>query len=274
MGNTHPAPQRQPWRIFSTRVTPSGLYARQKWLGEEQTPSWRQDFDQTVAGLRHGQQASGLWQDSPLATIHHLFGLHLTVRAADPDIDRALDALLKHAENLTPAADDTRITRKELAGLPFTSARWGDLLPPAVLFLSAIFGRASDPQVIALYSRIASDLSASGPGAAALSKVHNCFRALVVHPDDAGHETTHNVVAWYARRQTSDGDWGAEIPFYQALNALAHLDTAAAEKQCQAGFDSLPARQNTDGSWGREQREWHTFLTLHALRNKGRLSLP
>ena len=273
-GKTLPARRRQPWQIFSSSATPAGLYARQKWLGEEQTPSWQQDFEQTVAALRHGQQASGLWQDSPLATIHNLFGLHLTVREADPAIHRALDALQARAQQPLATEDENLIAGEELTGLPFMAARWGDILIPAVLFLSAIFGRSSAPQVIAQYSRIASDLSASGLGAAAPSRVHNCFRALVVHPDYAGHETTRKAVAWYARRQTSEGDWGAEIPFYQTLNALAHLDTTVAEDQCQAAFATLPARQNTDGSWGQQQPEWHTFLTLHALRNKGRLSLP
>lgn len=28
-------------------------------------------------------------------------------------------------------------------------------------------------------------------------------------------------------------------------------------------------RLDKDGSWGRTQREWHTFLVVHALRNKG-----
>ena len=259
---------------FRKSGTPCGLYARQKWLGEEHSTKWRTDFDQTVAALRQGQQASGLWQDSPLATIKRLFGLHLTVRAADPAIDQALDALVMCAQKSTPAKDDIIVTSKELTGLPFVQGRWDHIAAPATLFLCAIFGRASAPQVLLLYDSIASDLSASRLDAAAPSEVHNCFRALVVHSDYAAHEATENVVAWYARRQTPEGDWGHEIPFYQALNALAHLDSAAADRQCQVAFAGLPARQNADGSWGRDQREWHTFLTLHALRNKGQLSLP
>ncbi len=261
------------YTILKGSTTPWGLYARQKWFGEEHTATWRKDFEQTVAALYNGQQASGLWDDSPLVTIQRLFGLHLTVRAADPGIDRALDALLKRAAYSPPAADDTRITSGDLAGLPFMSDRWGDIFNPVVLFLCTIFGRSFDPQVLALFSRIAAGLSAPKLDAAAPSKVHNCFRALVVHSDYATHEATENVVAWYARRQTPEGDWGHEIPFYQALNALAHLDSAAADRQCQVAFAGLPARQNADGSWGRDQREWHTFLTLHALRNKGLLSL-
>lgn len=261
--------------IFEGRRTPSGLYARQKWLGQAHTASWRQDFEQTVAALRHGQRASGLWQDSPLVTIQRLFGLHLTVRAADRGIDRALDALLMCTRHSLPAAaDDRLVANEELAGLPFASGRWSDIVVPALLFLCAIFGRSSDPRVLAWYGRIASDLSAPRLDAVVPSRVHNGLRALVVHPDYATHETTANVVAWYARRQTSEGDWGPEIPFYQALNALAHLDTAAADGQCQKAFASLSARQNTNGSWGRQQPAWQTFLTLHALRNMGKLSLP
>ncbi len=265
---------RECYAIFKKSRTPCGLYARQKWLGQAHTASWRQDFEQTVAALRRGQQASGLWQDSPLVTIQRLFGLHLTVRAADPGIDRALDALLKGTRHSLPAAADDRLVESEkLAGLPFAAGRWSDIATPALLFLCAIFGRSSDPQVLERYGRIASDLSAPRLDAVVPSKVHNGLRALAVHPDYAAHETTANVVAWYARRQTSDGDWGPGSPFYQALNALAHLNTAAADGQCQKAFAGLSARQNADGSWGRNQQAWHTFLTLHALRNKGKLSL-
>ena len=82
------------WQVFDARTTPPALYARQKWLGQESTASWQRDFDRTVVALRSGQQPSGLWQDSSIATIQRLFGLHLTVRAADPGIDHALDVLL------------------------------------------------------------------------------------------------------------------------------------------------------------------------------------
>ncbi len=262
------------YAVLRGSLTPCGLYARQKWFSEEGRRHWQRDFEITVNALRQGQDANGLWQNSPLVTIHRLFGLHLTVRAADRQIEAALDALLAGVQHSLAPAEDIFISSEELTGLPFASDRWSHIAIPAILFLSAIFGRSYDPLVLTLYDRMTSGLSGPPLAIGPPSKVHNAFRALVVHPEYATHQATLSVVAWYAQRQTSDGHWGGEIPFYQALNALAHLDSAAADKQCRAAFAILPSRQNADGSWGREQQEWHTFLTLHALRNKGRLSLP
>ncbi len=258
--------------IFSGSRSPCGLYARQKWLGEENSPGWCVDYENTVYALRQGQGTNGLWQNSPLVTIHRLFGLHLTVRKTDRPIIAALDALLA---SMAPApADNSLISREELTGLPFASGKWGDVATPATLFLCTIFDQPFAPKVLALYDRTITAISGPQLDAAPPAKVHNIFRALVVHPTYATHQTTMRVVAWYAHRQTADGHWGAKIPFYQALNALAHLTSTAADKQCHAAIASLPSRQNTDGCWGHEQQEWHTFLMLHALRNKGRLSLP
>ncbi len=268
------APSGEIFGVLRGSCSPCGLYARQKWLGEEQTARWQEDFKRTVSTLRHGPQSNGLWENSPLATIRRLFGLHLTVRAADADIDRALEALLEFVQDPPSVENDRLISAQELAGLPFAPGRWGDIATPAVLFLGTIFGRDADGSLLERYRKIASDLSTARElKAIRTSQRHNYFRALAVHPDYAGHPTTLMLVAWYAARQNPQGDWGAAIPFYQALNALAHLETPSADILVRKAFDSLADRQNADGSWGREEREWKTFLTLHALRNKGRLPL-
>ncbi len=260
--------------VLRESCSPCGLYARQKWLKEEHTERWREDFNRTVSALREGQQSNGLWDDSPLATFRRLFGLHLTVRSADADIDRALQGLLACVQGTPPADNDRLISAQELAGLPFAPGPWSDIASPALLFLGVIFGRTADWRFPELSKAIVSDLSKSPDWETRRpSDLHNRFRALAVQPDYADHPTTRKIVAWYAARQTLQGDWGAAIPFYQALNALAHLDTPAADILCQKAIDRLPDHQNADGSWGREEQEWKTFLTLHTLRNKGRLLL-
>ena len=268
------APSGKVFAVLQGSCSPCGLYARQKWFGEEHTERWREDFNRTVSALRHGQQSNGLWDNSPLATIRRLFGLHLTVRAADADIDRALKRLLGCVQGKPLADGDRRISAQELTGLPFAPGPWSDIVPPALLFLGIIFERVADWSFPELSRAIVSDLSKSPDWEARRpSDIHNRFRALAVHPHYADHPTTQMIVAWYAARQTLQGDWGAAIPFYQALNALAHLDTPAADILCQKAIDNLSERQNADGGWGREEQEWNTFLTLHALRNKGRLPL-
>ena len=260
-----------PYAIFRSSRTPPGLYARQKWLQEGSSPLWKSDFDATVSGLFRGHSDDGLWSGSPIETIHRLFGLHLTVRTSNPTIDKSLDALLTIASDTEWAKGTTAtaVPEERLRGLPFAPADRQSVILPAALFLAAIFGRAPDPTVLGQYDRIAAELAAIPlvqPNPAAL---HNILRAFVVHPDYATHAATGLLVAWLADRQTPQGDWGPGIPFYQALNALAHLNTAAAGRQCERAFDRLVKRQDSDGAWGETDRQWSTFLTVHALRNEG-----
>jgi hypothetical protein len=262
------------WWIFRGSRTPPALYARQKWLGEANTAAWQQDFERTVAELRQGQGKDGLWQDSILVTVQRLFGLHLTVREADAPIDRSLDAIIDLASAPQGDIGGQDPADKAFHGLPFTPSRWMDFFLPATLFLASIFGRADDSRIRNLYESLLSPLVERPVDDWPPATLHNILRAVVVQPHYARHPATEAVIRWYARRQTPNGDWGTEIPFYQALNALAHLKHAAAEEQCCKAFESLAARRNPDGSWGLRQPQWATFLTTHALRNKGRLALP
>ena len=101
--------------------------------------------------------------------------------------------------------------------------------------------------------------------------LNNCLRALVVHPEFSAHAAVENVVAKLAEQQTMQGDWGKHLPFYQTLNALSHLDTPGADAQCQRAITRIGSSQNADGSWGRTEKQWCTFLTVHALKSKGLL---
>ncbi len=260
-----------PYAIFRSSRTPPGLYARQKWLQEASSPLWKADFDATVSGLFQGQSDGGMWSGSPIETIHRLFGLHLTVRTSNAAIDRSLDALLAIASDTDwgRGTSPTAVSEEQLHGLPFTAADRQLVILPAALFLSTIFGRASDPTVLGHYERIAADLTAAPLAQRDPAALHNTLRAFVVHPDVATHAATGLLVAWLADRQTSQGDWGPEIPFYQALNALAHLDHPAADRQLERAFVHLMQRQHPDGAWGETDRQWCTFLAVHALRNKG-----
>lgn len=260
--------------VMTNSATPCGLYARQKWLGESVSPTWQADFTRAVTALRLGQAHDGLWAHSPFETIQRLFGLHLTVRSPDAGIDKALGALLACIQRELSNDQNAEVSDLDLIGLPFASCRWQDTVQPAFLFLAAIFDRTSQGEIRDLYDRNVRALSAALLETARPCWIHNSFRALVVHPEYAMHPVTRRIVAWYARRQTPRGDWGEDIPFYQALNAMAHLDSTEAGEQCQAAFTALTNRQNPDGSWGKQQREWHTFLALHALRNKGQWEPP
>ena len=69
--------------------------------------------------------------------------------------------------------------------------------------------------------------------------------------------------------QGPTGAWSDRIPFYQTVNALAHLSGDPVDAILNRAFARLQRTQNTDGSWGTDQAEWHTFLAVHALKGKG-----
>jgi hypothetical protein len=257
-----------PYAVFRSSTTPFGLYARQKWLGESSTPQWKEDFATTVGELARGQSSDGLWRGSAMETIQRLFGLHLTVRHSNPCIDSGLDTLLKIASESESGVHPGVVSSARLRGLPFAEGPRQSIILPATLFLCAIFGRSAAPVVLVLYDRVISGM-VRGMREEQSSSLHNILRALVVHPQYAGHPATLNLVAWLGDRQTQHGDWGPDIPFYQAVNALAHLDTPAANQQIECAVERLVSTQKTDGSWGDTQREWSTFLAVHALSNKG-----
>ena len=263
-----------PYQVFRYSKTPAGLYARQKWLGEAEKSQWKIDYQETVSDLSAAQSADGSWRHETIATIKRLFGLHLTVRSCNAQIEAALNWLLEHIEIQT---DKVQVSAEDVASvadlrsLPFVSGRPDMLLTAATLFLAAIFGRDNDPEVLAVYQW----LSAKGVKNKGLwfdrPCSHNIFRAMVVHPVFAKDKVVALAVEYLAGLQTDNGGWGDDLSFYQTLNALAHLDLPQAESQLERAFKRIYENQNLDGTWSRSEPEWNTFLAIHALRNKGLL---
>ena len=263
-----------PYQIFRFSKTPVGLYARQKWLGEAETPQWKSDFKETVAALFAGQLPDGSWQHASIETIKRLFGLHLTVRSSTAQIDAALAWLLGKinlqkekihvgVENVTAVAT--------LEGLPFIKSRPDIFLTGAALFLSSIFGRQGDPNVLAFYQWLSEKGIKNKGRWFDEASTHNVLRAMVVHPVFAKDKSTALAVEHIADLQTNTGTWDHGLPFYQILNALAHLDIHKAETQLEKAFVLLIENQNTDGTWSQSEPEWNTFLAVHALKSKGLL---
>jgi hypothetical protein len=263
-----------PYHVFRFSKTPAGLYARQKWLGEAETDRWKIDFKETVAALLADQLPDGSWSCSSIKTIKCLFGLHLTVRSSTAQIDAALAWLLGkidlQAEKIHVGVEDvTAVAPSE--GLPFIKSRPDMFLTGATLFLSSIFGRQSNPDVLALYQRLNEEGIKNKGRWFDEASTHNVFRAMVVHPVFAKNKATALAVEHLAVLQTDTGAWDHDLPFYQTLNALTHLDLHQAEIQLEKAFGLLFENQNSDGTWSLDEPEWNTFLTIHALKNKGLL---
>jgi len=258
-------PRYDPLRVFADSTTPAGLYARQKWRHEENTEKWANDFKETVKKLRAGQCADGSWGNSEITTIERLFGLHLTVREPDDSIESAL-AWLLHKSDLSRLAVLPRVASNEvLSGLPFTNGCFEHFVISAGLFLANCFGRGEDKTAVALYDRIAGEVEAKRGCLCNIGCTNNALRAFVVHERYSRKRATTLMVDYLAWRQLASGRWKGRIPFYLTLNALAHLDSDNARHQCSKAIDSVLKAQNRDGTWGKLQKEWNTFLVVHAL---------
>lgn len=270
-------PKYDPLQVFAGSKTPPGLYARQKWRREEGSDTWRRDFEATVKELRAGQLANGSWDNSEIITIQRLFGLHLTVREPDESIGRALGWLLS-ADNLRQflvmphrAPDEmydditNEIDETLFYGLPFINSCFGHFAICAGLFLANCFGMDEERKVIKLYDIVAGEIESNGGHWCSIGCTNNALRAFVTHRRYSRSLTMAMMVDYLAQRQLPSGKWKGKTPFFMTLNALAHLDSEQANIQCQNAAEAVLEEQNKDGSWGRTQKEWSTFLVVHAL---------
>jgi len=260
-----------PYACFAASTSPVGLYARQKWLGQEEDERWQADFHECTALLLRGQLRDGSWESSFIRTVQHLFGLHLTVRQPVQEIETALDWLLDCTESVLKNA---AIAGSDLKGLPFTAGDQRYLRLAMALFLGTIFGRAENAEITARYRELSHRAFHDPDGWGDHPDISNILRAFVVHPVFSKDSATIRAVRNLAQIQDSSGTWPGGISFYQTVNALAHLDLPQADRQLEKAFVLLPRTQNDDGTWGVADNEWNTFLVVHALRNKNMLLLP
>jgi hypothetical protein len=261
-----------PLQIFYRSKTPAALYARQKWLHQDDTKTWENDFYETVDVLFAGQCANGSWNNSLVTTIRALFGLHLTVRQKDPEIERGLEWLLSEevfsAQLKISRVQYKKVSARTLHGLPFAGGCFDHFVKAATLFLAVIFGMENDSRVVRTYEMLRI-LGGEREGRwCSWSCSGNILRAFIVHPQ----YRESNIIRMYVKRlgqlQRPDGDWPPPIPFYQTVNALGHLDFLQSDDLLRRSFPMLREKQNKDGTWGRTQREWNTFLIVHAMKRK------
>jgi len=263
-----------PFDVFRHSRTPVGLYARKKWLNQGTGSEYRRDEAETVRFLLSGQSSDGSWGGSFLRTIQNLFGLHLTVRDAIEPVRNGLEWLLSRTSSVSSPQEIRPIeplSREALLGLPFTRGSFGLLVTSATLFLSSVFEYGEDPRVVRLYESFQQKGSREPGRWCGWSSYSNILRAFVVHPSYAKSRAVTRNVKDLQGIQDASGAWSGKVPFHQTVNALAHLDSAEADTQLARAFDRVFRTQRKDGTWSRSQPEWHTFLVIHALKNKGEM---
>ena len=152
-----------------------------------------------------------------------------------------------------------------LNNLPFSSGCFEHFISCAGLFLANCFNRGEEKKVAGLYDRIGREIEAKGGHLCSIECTNNALRAFVVHERYSRSRAAMLIVKYLGSRQLASGRWKGKTPFYMTLNALAHLDSANAIRQCITAVKSTLKTQNKDGTWGRVQKEWNTFLVVHAL---------
>lgn len=259
-----------PYDIFASSTTPVGLYARNKWLKQGLLAQWEIDYQRRVEIVLSHQSPDGSWRGLAVETIRHLFDLHLTIRKATRQIDIALEWLTDLAMDARQgrSAGGEPLSEERLRSLPFVPGNFDTLLTSAVLFLSSIFGHDQDVRVLAMYENLSNAIIAGEPRLQDLKSISNVLRAFVVHPIYSIKPATKRIVTDLAAIQENLGQWPDDINLYQTVNALAHLDLEKANIQVKKAFGHLVQTQNNDGTWGDTDREWNTFLVVHAMRNK------
>ncbi|MFC1867877.1 hypothetical protein ACFL0H_07065 [Thermodesulfobacteriota bacterium] len=261
-----------PYQVFEFSKSPVGLYARQKWLGQQNTKSWKIDFENTVKKIQAGQLSDGSWGQSVIFTIRHLFELHLTIMERTTPINRGLEWLINRCMKNFPrksVAAQWEIRNNPLKGLPFHKGCSGYFLYSATLFLSSIFSKGKDSRILSLYEWF-DKLGIKNSGKwCGWSCSNNILRAFIVHPEYSRSLSVRFFIKSLQGIQGRSGKWRKGISFYQTLNALAHIKTFEVDRQLKNAFKRLPQSQNRDGTWGIKGSEWNTFLVVHAMKNRG-----
>ena len=261
-----------PLQIFHSSKTPIGLYARQYWLGESQTPQWRYDFNYAIKMLYKDQSSSGCWSNSLIDTVRHLFHLHLTIREQTEAVRAGLDWLLTIALNSANKAIDYKQEKYSIGnfrGLPFTHSHSGIVLKTVSIFLATVFGRNNYRRVLNACDVLDREGIKTAGHWLGWASLTNVLRALAIHPTYTHSDSVLLAVNTLATAQALDGNWISSLPFYKTINTLAHLNVPQADRQFERALARLIRTQSRDGSWGKAEPEWSTFLVVHALKQKG-----
>lgn len=160
--------QYDPYKNFATSTTPVGLYAWQKWLGQEQDAAWQDAFNRCVASLMEGGLA-----------VH------------SPEFKRERSRRYKQRSQVIcyPSFTCTEYCSYAYGGKPVKDS--GQL-----------------------------------------------------------------------------GNMGGLGPLLSDGKRTGHLNLPLADRQLEKAFSLLVHTQNEDGTWGDIEREWNTFLVVHAMKNK------
>jgi len=94
----------------------------------------------------------------------------------------------------------------------------------------------------------------------------NVLRMLIEHPLSRESKQVEDGLRYFSRRQTRAGAWKG-YAFYHTFHALSRAKQHLGAKQVKKAMPVIIRRQNSDGSWGKQNQETNTYLVLDAIKN-------
>lgn len=272
-----------PYRIFKGRRSPYALYARRRWLGES-SPRLKDLTRRSVDSICKKQGDNGSWSNSVIGTVENLYFLSLLAPRNSATGARAVDWLLEkeHAPIVHISGDGSpysglffRIEHEDVTqiysrrDLPFTRGCSGFFKSGAALYFSGIFGRVGDARVTGAFKSLDKVLEVRGGRWCSIACSNNILRGYVRHPKKKSAKETKKALKYLEGIQTKSGGWKGTPFFYQTFNTIAQSDLPSARRQIERATGRVVRSQNRDGTWGRSNAEFNTFMVLDGLDRQG-----
>ncbi len=272
-----------PYSVFKRSTTPYGLYARTRWMGETSGELNRR-IERLLELLSKRQSDTGSWNDSVVDTVENLYALSLLSPRRSTAAVNAVDWLLEkeHPSTVHISGDGSpysglffRVKRGDTAGiynrrdLPFNRGCSGFFKSGAALYFSGIFGKQNDPRAEAAFRSLDRVLDTRGGVWCSLPCSNNILRAYVSHPAKRDSRGTRKALKYLEHVQTETGGWKGTPFFYQTFNTVAQSGLPSARRQIERAMNRVSRSQNRDGTWGKTNKEFNTFLVLDGLHRRG-----
>jgi hypothetical protein len=272
-----------PYAVFKKSKTPFGLYARATWMGES-TVNLNASIERLVNAICKDQRDNGSWSDSVIKTTENL---HILSLLAPEKLDvgaKAVDWLLEkeHAPMVHISGDGSPYSGlffklshddvRQIYGrndLLFNKGCSGFFKTGAALHFAGIFGQEKDARVSAAFRSLDRALDIRHGRWCSVPCSNNILRAYVSHPKKRHSAQTKTALGSLEKFQTKQGTWKGTPFFYHTFNTVAHSDLASGRRQVKCAMTRILRSQNRDGTWGRANSEFSTFMVLDGLHQQG-----
>jgi len=275
-----------PFLVFRNSASPYALYVRRKIL-ESEDGSNRTASKRILQRILKGQSRDGSWKGSVIETVKSLFDIQLLEGDSVEPGARAVEWLMQNPltrdNTKTKSANIYQglffwIPRPEEHALPdrrdllFNRGCSGFFKTGATLHFSGVFGLEKDSRIKRAFRTLDNVLKQRGGKWCSLYCSNNILRAYVSHPLRRGHASTRTAVKYLEKSQKPDGSWPDSSYFYYTFHILAQSRLQSARKQIKKALPRIYRSQNRDGTWGRKEKEFSTFLVVDSLYKQGLIS--